>query len=171
MTFWVVGVVSSNQEGSLNFKAEFPGSALNKGIWRQTQSRADMEITWRLPPELQKRLPAVHMILNIQGYTPWYHPHHGSHWLRLQPQGVWTYGNHVLMSDEQGRVFGWRTALSTLNMGSKRLCRQDFNMSCAIVNHMSKTCDLQWRRLPARGTTNGRSKREFPDPASLRGQG
>jgi len=85
VTFWVAGEVSSHQRGSLNFKAEFPGSALDKGIWRQIQSRADMDIIWRLPPELRKRVPAVHMILNTQGYTTWHHPHHGSHWLRLQP--------------------------------------------------------------------------------------
>ena len=86
VTFLVAGVVSSpHQRGSLNFKAEFPGSALDKGIWRQIRSRADMDIIWRLPTELRKRSPAVHMILNTQGYTPWHLPHHSSHWLRLQP--------------------------------------------------------------------------------------
>ena len=124
--------------GSLDFKAEFPGSVLDEGILRQTRSRADMDITWRLPPALRKRQPAVHMILNTQGYTPWHHPHHGSHWLRLQPRGAWTYGNHVLKDDEENRVYGWRKALSTIHMGSKRLCRQNFTMSSAIENHMIK---------------------------------
>jgi len=97
-----------------------------------------MDITWRLPPTLRKRQPAVHMILTTQGYTPWHHPHHESHWLRLQPRGAWIYGDHVLKDDEQNRIYGWRKVLSTMNMGFKRLCRQDFTMSSAIENHMTK---------------------------------
>jgi len=86
-TFWIAGEVSSFRTGSLSFKVEFPGCELDVGIWSQTRNRADMEITWRLPPiyDFRERQSAVHMILNTQGYTPWHHPHHGSHWLRLQP--------------------------------------------------------------------------------------
>jgi hypothetical protein len=138
VTFWIAGEVSICHVGSLDFRAEFPGSTLDKGIWKQTRSRADMDITWRLPPALRKRQPAVHMILNTQGYTPWHHPHHGSQWLRLQPRRAWIYGNHVLMDDEQNRVYGWRIALPTMNMGSSRLGRQDFTMSSAIENYMTK---------------------------------
>jgi len=122
VTFWIAGEVSICHVGSLDFRAEFPGSILDKGIWKQT---------------LRKRQPAVHMILNTQGYTPWHHPQHGSHWLRLQPRGAWIYGNHVLKDDEQNRVYESRKAFSTVNMGSKRLCRQDFTMSLAIENHMT----------------------------------
>jgi len=129
---WTAGIISSCQVGSLDFKAEFPGSTLDKGTWRQTRSRADMDITWRLPPTLRKRQPAVHMILTTQGYTPWHHPHHGSHWLRLQPRGACIYGDHVLKDDEQNRIYGWRKALSTMNMSSRRRGRQDFTMSSAI---------------------------------------
>jgi len=96
VTFWIAGEISSYQTGSLNFKAEFPGCGMDVGIWSQTRNRADMDITWRLPPEYWKRQSAVHMILNTQGYTPWHHPHHGSHWLRLQTRGAWTYGDHEL---------------------------------------------------------------------------
>jgi len=87
VTFWIAGEVSSYRTGSLTFKAEFPGCELDVGFWSQTRNRADMEITWRLPPiyDFRERQSAVHMILNTQGYTPWHHPHHGSHWLRLQP--------------------------------------------------------------------------------------
>jgi len=138
LTFWIAGEVSVCHVGSLNFRAEFPGSTIDKGTWKQTRSRADMDITWRLPPALRKRHPAVHMILNPQAYTPWHHPHHGSQWLRLQPRGAWIYGNHVQMDAEQNRVYGWRTALSTMNMGSIRRGRQDFTMSSAIENHMTK---------------------------------
>jgi len=137
VAFWIAGEVSICHVGSLDFRAEFPGSILDKGMWKQTWSRADMDITWRLPPALRKRQPAVHMILNTQGYTPWHLPQHGSHWLRLQPRGAWIYGSHVLKDDEQNRVYGWRKAFSTINMGSKRLCRQDFTMSLAIENHMT----------------------------------
>jgi len=37
----------------------------------------------------------------------------------------------------QNRVYGWRTALSTINMGFSRPGRQDFNMSSAVENHMT----------------------------------
>ena len=40
------------------------------------------------------------------------------------------------MADEQNRTYGWRTALSTISMGLKRLDRQDVTMSSAIGNHM-----------------------------------
>jgi len=98
-----------------------------------------MDITWCLPPELRKRAPAVYMLPNTQGYTPWHHPHYSSHWLRLQPRGAWAYGNHVIREDKECRVYGWRTALSTMHIqGSNRLSRKDFTMSSAIANHMSK---------------------------------
>ena len=48
--FWIAGEVSSFRTESLSFKAEFPGCQLDVGIWSQTRNRADMEITWRLPP-------------------------------------------------------------------------------------------------------------------------
>jgi len=128
----------SYRMGSLNFKAEFPGCELDVGIWRQTRNRADMDITWRLPPELRERQLAVHMILNTQGYTPWHHPHHVSHWLRLQPRGAWTYGDHELKDDEQNRVYRWRKALVTIHFGYHCQCVQVFTMSSAIENHMSK---------------------------------
>jgi len=106
VTSWIAGEVSICHEGSLDFRAEFPGSILETGVWRQTRSRADMDVTWRLPPALRKRHPATHMILNTQGYTPWHHPRSGSHWLRLQPRGAWTYGDHMEMADEQNRTYG-----------------------------------------------------------------
>jgi len=70
VTFWVAGEVLICHVGSLNFRVKFPGSTIDKGIRKQARSRADMDITWRLPPALQKRYPAVHIILNPQGYTP-----------------------------------------------------------------------------------------------------
>jgi len=95
VTNWIAGEVSTCHEGSLDFTVVFPGSSLDTGVWRQTCSRADMDVTWRLPHALWKRHPATHMILNTQGYTPWHHPRSGSHWLRLQPRGAWTYGDHT----------------------------------------------------------------------------
>jgi len=67
VTFWIASEVSICHEGSLNFRAEFPSRTLDTGIWKQTRSRADMDVTWRLPPALRKRQTAVHMILNTQG--------------------------------------------------------------------------------------------------------
>ena len=128
VTSWIAGKVSICHEGSLDFRAEFPGSTLDTGVWRQIRSRVDMDVTCRLPPTLRKRQPSVHMILNTQGYTPRHHPRSGSRWLRLQPRGAWTYGDHVEMDAEQNRVYGWRTALSTINMGFRRPGRQDFNI-------------------------------------------
>ena len=59
---WVAGMISSIQMGSLDFQAEFLGSAIDAGTWRQTRSRAEMDVTWRLPPALRRRQPAVHII-------------------------------------------------------------------------------------------------------------
>ena len=115
MTFLIASEVSSYHTGSLNFKAEFPGCVLDEGIWRQTWNRTNMVITWSLPPELRERQLGVQMILNTQGYTPWHHPH--PHWLRLQPRGAGTYGDHVLKDDKQNRVYGWRTVLATIHIG------------------------------------------------------
>ena len=41
------------------------------------------------------------------------------------------------MADEQNRTHGWRTALSTINMGFRRPGRQDFTMRSAIENRMT----------------------------------
>ena len=38
----------------------------------------------------------------------------------------------------EGRIYGWRKALSTMNMSSRRRGRQDFTMSSAVENHMTK---------------------------------
>jgi len=76
-----------------------------------------------------------YMLLNTQGNTPWHHPQSGSHWLRLQPRGAWTYGSHTAMADRICRNFGWRRALSVMNMGSPSF--QDFTMRSAIENHMT----------------------------------
>jgi len=138
VTSWAAGIISSYQMGSLDFRAEFLGSAINAGTWRQTRSRADMDVTWRLPPALWRRQPAVHMILTTQGYTPWHHPQHGSHWLRLQPRGAWVYWEHARNHNKQNRIFGWRNGLSTMNMDLEHSGGQDFTMSSAIGDHMSK---------------------------------
>ena len=37
----------------------------------------------------------------------------------------------------QNRVYGWRTTLSTINMGFRRPGRQDFTMSSALENNMT----------------------------------
>ena len=46
---WIAGTISSIQAGSLDFQAEFRGSAIDSDTWRQTRNRAEMEVTWRLP--------------------------------------------------------------------------------------------------------------------------
>jgi len=135
---WTAGIILSYQVGSLDFRAEFLGSAIDTGTGRQTRSRADMDVTWRLPPALRRRQPAVHMILTTQGYTPWHHPQHGSHWLRLQPRGAWVYWQHALNYNSQNRIFGWRKGLFTMNMDLEHSGGQDFTMSSAIENHMTK---------------------------------
>jgi len=169
VTFWIAGEVSICHEGCLKFRAEFPGSTPDTGIWKQTRSRADMDVTWRLPPALRKRQPAVNMILNTQGYTPWHHPQSGSHWLRLQSRGAWTYGDHVEMDAEQNRVYGWRIALSTTKMGFRRPGRQDFTMSSAIENHMTnedlgpEASKQDWTTLkPFENSSDGGRKRYIP---------
>jgi len=80
---WIAGVITSIQEGSLDFQVIFRGSAIDSGTWRQTRNRAEMEATWRLSPALRRRQPSVHIILT----TPWHHPYHGSYWLRLYVRG------------------------------------------------------------------------------------
>jgi len=60
VTFWIASEVSICHEGSLNFRAEFPSRTLDTGIWKQTRSRADMDVTWLLPPALRRRQTAVH---------------------------------------------------------------------------------------------------------------
>jgi len=87
---WMAGTVTSTQKGSLDFQVTFPDSAIDSGTWTQTRSRAEMEGTWRLPPAMRRRQPGVHAILSTQGYTPWHHSQHGSHYLRLQPRGAWS---------------------------------------------------------------------------------
>ena len=70
VTSCIAGEVSICHERSLDFRNKFPDSILDTGVWRQTRSRADMDVTWRLPPALRKRHLATNMILNTQGYTP-----------------------------------------------------------------------------------------------------
>jgi len=91
---WIEGRISSIQAGSLEFQTCFRGSRIDSGTWIQTRNRAEMEVTWRLPPALRRRQPSVFIILTTQGYSPWHHPRHGSHWLRLQPRGAWAYKEH-----------------------------------------------------------------------------
>ena len=51
---WIMGRVSSTTVGSMEFKFRFLGE-LDQENWAQTRSRADMEITWRLPPATRSR--------------------------------------------------------------------------------------------------------------------
>jgi hypothetical protein len=78
------------------------------------------------------------MILTAQGYTPWHHPQHGSHWLRLQPRGAWDYEEQDLKCNTQERIFGWRKGLSMMNIDVVHSGGQDFDMSSAIEDHMTK---------------------------------
>ena len=79
VTTWIVGRVLLCHEGSLDFRVVFPGSSQDTGGWRQLRSRADTDVTWHLPHALRKRHPAIYMLLNTQGYTPWHNPQSGSH--------------------------------------------------------------------------------------------
>jgi len=97
-----------------------------------------MEVTWRLPPTLRRRQLSVHIILTAQGYSPWHHPRHGSHWLRLQPRGAWAYKTHDVYGYTQDRVFGWRRGLSMMNMDVEHTGGEDFGMSSAIEDNMSE---------------------------------
>jgi len=115
-TTWIAGTVTSTKTGSLDFQVIFPGSAIDAGTWSQTRSRAEMESTWRFPPATRRRQPGVHAILSTQGYTPWHHSQHGSHWLRLQPRGAWKYQTHNVHGIPQVKLFGWRMGLSMMNI-------------------------------------------------------
>jgi len=66
---WIMGRVSSTTVGSMEFKFRFLGK-LDQEKWAQTRSRADMEITWRLPPATRRGQMEVNTILAPQGYTP-----------------------------------------------------------------------------------------------------
>jgi len=136
-TFWIPGQVTSVQTDSLILKIQFPGCLPSRGGRSRTRSRADMEITWRLP-NAWERQPSVDMILQTQGFTPWHHPHHGSHWLRLQPRGAWTYGKHEYVDDCPDKVYGWWKAMAAIIAGSSVPREQVFTMTSAIENHMSK---------------------------------
>jgi len=135
---WIEGKISSIQVGSLDFQIRFRGSAIDSNTWRQTQNRAEMEITWRLPPALRRRQPSVHIILTTQGYSPWHQPLHGSYWLQLQPRGAWAYKEHDVYGYKQDRVCGWRRGLSMMNMDVEHSGGEDFDMSSAIEDHMSE---------------------------------
>jgi len=135
---WIEGKISSIQAGSLDFQTRFRGSAIDSGTWRQTRNRAEMEVTWRLPPALRRRQPSVYIILTAQGYSPWHHPRHGSHWLRLQPRGAWAYKEHTVYGYKQDRVFGRRRGLSMMNMDIEHSGGEDFDMRSAIEDHMSE---------------------------------
>jgi len=135
--FWIAGKFTSAQTGSLIFKVQFLGCVPGGGAWSRKQSRADMKITWRLP-KAWVRQPSVHLILHTHGYTPWHHPRHGSHWLTLQPRGVWTYGTHEYVDDSLVKVCGWRKAMATISAWSSGAREQVFTMGSAVENHMSK---------------------------------
>jgi len=135
---WVAGMVTSTQGGTLDFQVKFPGSAIDSGTWTQTRNRAEMETTWRLPPALRRRQPSVHAILTMQGYTPWHHPQHGSHWLRLQPRGAWNSKTHDVHGIPQCEVYGWRMGLSMMNMDDENSGGHDFDMCSFVEDHMSK---------------------------------
>ena len=121
--------------------------------WRQTRNRAEMELTWRLPPALRRRQPSVHIILTTQGYSPGHHPHHGSFWLRLQPLGAWAYKERDVNGIKQGRVSGWRRGLSMMNMDTAHSGGEDFEMRSVCDDHMSKedlgpeACKQDWTDL------------------------
>jgi len=127
--FRIAGQVTSVQTDSLIFKVQFPGCLSRKGDWSQTRSRADMESTWRLP-NAWERQPPVQMALQTQGFTPWHHPLHGSHWLRLQPRGAWYYGKRTADSDRHLRnimataggglrLRTWKRAISQVRRSSQ----------------------------------------------------
>ena len=135
---WVDGTVTSITEGSLKFKVVFQGCEIDSGNWSQTRSRADMESTWRFPPDSRRRQPGVHAILATKGYTPWHHPQHGSHWLRLQPRGTWKYKTHDAQGIQQTNLFGWRMGLSMMNMDVFHSGGHDFNLRSFVEDHMSR---------------------------------
>jgi len=140
---WRDGRVSSTTQGSLTFKVRFPGSDMDHDNWTLTRSRADMESTWRLAPATRKRQQGVYAILSTQGYTPWHHSHHGSHWLRLQPRGAWKYKTHNVHGSLQDDIFGWRIGLSMMHIddyiaGGTEFTINEFTMCSFAEDHMSK---------------------------------
>jgi len=133
---FVKGRVSSTTEGSLQFKFRFPGY-MDHEKRAQTRSRADMEITWRLPPATRIRQLGVDAMLSTQGYTPWHHSSHGSYWLRLQPRGPWKYKTHNVRGSLQEVTFGWRLGLPMGQTGY-HAGGSEFTMSTFVEDHMSK---------------------------------
>ena len=95
-----------------------------------------MEITWRLPDAWGKQ-PPVRMALQIQGFTPWHHPLHGSHWLRLQTGGAWCYKDD---NDENypDNIYGWIKAMAAAMEGGTISRERVFTMTSVIKKHMSK---------------------------------
>jgi len=137
---WVKGRVSSTTEGSLKFKFRILGE-LDHENWVQTLSRADMESTWRLPPATRIGQLGVDAMLSTQGYTPWHHSSHGSHWLRLQPRGASKYKTHNVRGRLQEVTFGWRLGWRLgLPMGQTgyHAGGHEFTMSSFVEDHMSK---------------------------------
>jgi len=132
---WIKGRVSSTTVGSLKFKFIFLGDP-DHDNWAQTRSRADMEITWRLPPATRKGQLEACTILAPQGYTPWHHSHHCSHWLRLQPRGAWKYKTHNAHGSPQAAIVGWRMGLSMRHFDSSA-GGTEFTMSSFAEDHMS----------------------------------
>jgi len=133
---WIQGRVSSTTVGSLNFKFRFLGD-LDQENCAQTRSRADMESTWRLPPATRIGQLGVDTMLSTQGYTPWHHSSHGSHWLRLQPRGAWKYKTHNVRGSLQEVTFGWRLGLPMGQTGY-HAGGHEFTMSSFVEDHMSK---------------------------------
>jgi len=135
---WIPGRVTSIHKGSLEFQASFKGCGINSGIWSRSLNRAEMEVTWRLPPALRRRQSSVIIILTTQGYLPWHHPQHGSHWLRLQPRGAWQYKTHNVHGIKRGKTFGWRRGLSRMNTEVGNSGVGAFNLDSAIEDHMNE---------------------------------
>ena len=79
---WVAGTISSIQVGSLDFQAEFLGSAIDSGTWRQTRSRAEMEVTLASSPcSAEKASGSTH----DTHYTRIYTMAPPSTWITLAP--------------------------------------------------------------------------------------
>ena len=133
---WVEARVSSTTVGSLYFKFRFLGE-LDHENWAQPRSRTDMESTWRLPPATRIGQLGVDAMLSTQGYTPWHHSSHGSHWLRLQPRGAWKYKTHNVRGRLQEVTFGWRLGLPMGQTGY-HAGGHEFTMSSFAEDHMSR---------------------------------
>jgi len=74
-------------------------------------------------------------MLSTQGYTPWHHASHGSHW--LQPRGAWKYKTHNVRGSLQEVTFGWRLGLPMGQTGY-HAGGNEFTMSSFAEDHMSK---------------------------------